>query len=230
LKRQASNIMKGQALPGVYENIVTCIENCNVEKILDAPSGFGVLADLLKERGYNVTCLDIEYKKYSPVDKQIVVSDLADGVPFKDMSFDAVLCIEGIEHLQTPLRLIQEIHRILKDKGFLILSTPNIVNIRSRVKFFLRGELFWFDEAAIFRFGHISPQFPFLLEHLFSNAGFTVLSVTGNKRTSFLGLLAWILFQPFELVKRNRMNAIKYWNSGALIYLCKKNGTGAVST
>jgi len=56
---------------------------------------------MLKERGYEVTALDIIPDKYLPDEKRIVISDLTVGIPFKTESFDAVLCVEGIEHLSS---------------------------------------------------------------------------------------------------------------------------------
>ena len=51
-------------------------------------------------------------------------------LPFEDESFDNVLCLEVIEHLKEKevLRLLDEIHRILKPSGILFISSPNFYN------------------------------------------------------------------------------------------------------
>ncbi len=60
--------------------------------------------------------------------------------PYPDSHFDTVLCCELIEHLQNdPMRMMAEIHRVLKPDGVLILSTPNAVSHRA-VMSALRGE------------------------------------------------------------------------------------------
>ena len=41
-----------------------------------------------------------------------------------DGSYDTVLCLEVIEHLMNPLRLLLQIHHVLKPGGTLFLSTP----------------------------------------------------------------------------------------------------------
>src|SRR5207248_1308246 len=56
-----------------------------------------------------------------------------------DASFDAVLSIEGIEHLEDRFAYLREICRVLKPQGTLILTTPNIVGVRSRVRFLGSG-------------------------------------------------------------------------------------------
>ncbi len=55
--------------------------------------------------------------------------------PFKSNFFDLVLLNELIEHFpQSPLPALKEALRITKDKGFLILTTPNAVRLINRIK------------------------------------------------------------------------------------------------
>ena len=51
----------------------------------------------------------------------------ADGMqlPFADNSFDLVLSSEVIEHILEPEHFVQEIARVLKPDGYLLLTTPN---------------------------------------------------------------------------------------------------------
>jgi ubiquinone/menaquinone biosynthesis C-methylase UbiE len=44
---------------------------------------------------------------------------------FPDESFDVVVCLELIEHVQNYVAVMEEMHRLLKPGGILILSTPN---------------------------------------------------------------------------------------------------------
>ena len=55
-----------------------------------------------------------------------------DPFPYPDGHFRTVLCCELIEHLSTdPMHMMAEINRVLCPGGHLILSTPNIVSMRS---------------------------------------------------------------------------------------------------
>lgn len=55
-----------------------------------------------------------------------------DIYPFEDCFFDAVSCMEVLEHLTVdPMFLIQEANRVLKINGKLILTTPNIISTGS---------------------------------------------------------------------------------------------------
>lgn len=48
-----------------------------------------------------------------------------DRFPFKDESFDVATCLEVLEHLEDPRNALDEIFRVLKPNGYLLISTPN---------------------------------------------------------------------------------------------------------
>ncbi len=50
--------------------------------------------------------------------------DLNKAIPFESNSFDGVTCINVLYVLDQPVLFIKELHRVLKDKGKLILATP----------------------------------------------------------------------------------------------------------
>jgi SAM-dependent methyltransferase len=47
-----------------------------------------------------------------------------DRLPFKDQSFDAVLCTQALEHLEWPRESVKEFFRVLKPGGALYLTAP----------------------------------------------------------------------------------------------------------
>lgn len=47
------------------------------------------------------------------------------GVPFEDDTFDIVFAFEVFEHFANPQFVAEEIKRVMKQKGILLLSTPN---------------------------------------------------------------------------------------------------------
>lgn len=63
----------------------------------------------------------------------------ASTLPFEPNSFDAVTCIEVLEHLFDPESTVAEIARILKPGGVLVATVPNIVFWRNRLDFFILG-------------------------------------------------------------------------------------------
>lgn len=52
-----------------------------------------------------------------------IVSDIA-SIPVFDKSFDAIMCIEVLEHIPHPIEAVKEFSRILKKGGKLIITAP----------------------------------------------------------------------------------------------------------
>jgi len=52
-----------------------------------------------------------------------IVGDIS-AIPEPNDSFDAIMCIEVLEHLPEPLAALREFGRILKPEGFLIVTAP----------------------------------------------------------------------------------------------------------
>lgn len=64
--------------------------------------------------------LQMEKFDYGKLD---IVSDI-NSIPEPDSSFDAIMCIEVLEHLPDPIQAIKEFSRLIKQKGHLIITAP----------------------------------------------------------------------------------------------------------
>lgn len=65
-------------------------------------------------------------KSYVGVDLRCRNSDvfaIGEMLPFRNTCFDVVLCTQVLEHVTEPKQVLDEIRRILKRNGFLVLST-----------------------------------------------------------------------------------------------------------
>ncbi len=78
----------------------------------------------------------------NPVSKQNVRYDIkADALqlPFKDSSFDTVICLQVMEHVTNPSLLLKEIYRVLrKPDCCLILSTPFLWGVHESPRDYFR--------------------------------------------------------------------------------------------
>ncbi len=108
-------------------------------RVLDAPSGEGALAAALSAAGFEVHAADLEPPAGRAPGVRQALADLNRPLPWPDAFFDAVFSIEGIEHLENRFAFLREVQRVLRPGGVLVLTTPNIVSLRSRVRFFASG-------------------------------------------------------------------------------------------
>ncbi|MGD9693878.1 MAG: class I SAM-dependent methyltransferase [Acidimicrobiia bacterium] len=97
--------------------------------ILDIACGSGYGLDLLERRG-RVIGADIDLNALQAIrmggDRRLVVTD-GTALPFPSDAFDLVTSFETIEHVYDRRGFVQEIARVLRPTGTLLLSTPNAV-------------------------------------------------------------------------------------------------------
>jgi SAM-dependent methyltransferase len=96
--------------------------------ILDIGCGTGLNAQHLAAQGHNVVGLDLSpvaIEQFRAKGFDGMVCDVAYGVPLADGSFDLVFTSEVIEHVADTATFLSEAHRLLKDNGILVLTTPN---------------------------------------------------------------------------------------------------------
>lgn len=109
-------------------------------RILDAPCGeTAALTLALIGQGFTAVGADVDQYAEASLAKSFVRVNLDAPFPWADQSFDAAISTEGIEHLENHFSFLREMHRILRPDGLLLLTTPNITALRSRVRFFGSG-------------------------------------------------------------------------------------------
>jgi SAM-dependent methyltransferase len=108
-------------------------------RLLELPAGEGRTTREILRLGFDVVPADLFPHYYKNESPPCVKADMGKPLPFDDDSFDFVLCQEGIEHIESPLSFTRECARILKKGGKLILTTPNVLHMTSRIAYLLVG-------------------------------------------------------------------------------------------
>ncbi|MGV6826004.1 MAG: class I SAM-dependent methyltransferase, partial [bacterium] len=99
--------------------------NCTQDKqrLLDIGSGRGGLKPLLSEAveyvGFDYPSTGIDRYQGSPD-----VLGTAEALPFAPNCFDSLVCLEVMEHLPDPQGALEEMYRVLRPSGKVLISIP----------------------------------------------------------------------------------------------------------
>ena len=80
-----------------------------------------------------------------------VVDLNADKLPYLEGRFSLVTRIETIERLEQIRLILREIFRALEPGGLTVVSTPNILNLPSRLRYLMTGFFSRFHPLPIHR-------------------------------------------------------------------------------
>ena len=111
----------------LYDSI-KIVTNDNPDKIADSGAGEGIFLDIAKSFNQSIATigLDIASEHCKTINKKghYSICGDAENLPIEDNSLDAVFLLDVIEHF-FDAKVLDEIYRILKVGGMLLLSTPN---------------------------------------------------------------------------------------------------------
>ncbi|MBU0479206.1 class I SAM-dependent methyltransferase [bacterium] len=175
-----------------FREIVKCIaEREKNKKILDIGIAYGFHDIILKEIwGFDITGMEVEEninaycKLLHRHQIPLIQGELSKkSCPVPNESFDIVIFSEVIEHMRlSPLKALLEIKRVLKPKGLILLTTPNIASLRN-IEHLVRGknisEPFPDDDSNLVhitdKMNHIRVYTIEEITSLIQRAGFRVL-------------------------------------------------------
>jgi SAM-dependent methyltransferase len=101
-----------------------------VDRLLDVGCGDGALRVQLDGRARLTLGLDRHLPACRAATGRGLVSQCAEldarHLPYRDGVVDAVACLDVLEHVLDPRHLLRELARVLRPRGTLVLTTPNI--------------------------------------------------------------------------------------------------------
>ena len=175
-------------------------------KILDIGSGDGSFIKVCKENGHESFGLDgskenIDFEK--------------DRLKFNDKTFDIITMLSVIEHIQNPTNILNEILRVLKKGGILIIITPNF-------KYCYKN---FYDDPT-----HIRPYTEKSIDSLMKLHGFNTIKVVPmliNKSAYFWNMPFSFFFSSILPFKNHHLKKIPLINflkgrSTAMISIAEK--------
>jgi 2-polyprenyl-3-methyl-5-hydroxy-6-metoxy-1,4-benzoquinol methylase len=194
--------------------------------ILDFGCGQGAFSQRLLDHGMLVDACDINTGQLKAKVIRKIELDLNNEIPPDKfpVKYDVILALEIIEHLHNPWKYLDDCLKLLKNGGIIVLTTPNISNFISRLRFLMRGSLLAFEKTDL-KHGHITPlsfvQIENMCDHFkleILEKGYAgpipVIHIYELSRFSFLRNTILPLLYPF-------MSGPK--KGRALVYILRKN-------
>ena len=143
----------------------------------------GNLGKRLRMLGVNVTIL--EHSNYQDVCPSLinnenctVVRGALEYMPFNDSFFDKVIVLDHFNHTSNCKKASNEIRRVLKSKGELILEDRNLKNLKVKLKY-LKHRLFG---------EHVHYNYPQEILNIFAKLNFEgALKEIENERYIYIG-------------------------------------------
>lgn len=123
--------------------------------VLDSGSGMGIRAIFFENMGHSVVAVDLNSIVFHHENYGNIFGVVADSqnLPFRKEVFNAILCIQLLEHLDHPEKCVEDVFFVLKDQGIFLSSTP-CLNIP-----FFRTIIIWVYRKLIGYGGETDKQF-----------------------------------------------------------------------
>lgn len=154
LNEQAILMAGGRSNEELYHLALKELLESNASgRLLDFGAGSGAAIKLIHSQLSNkfksFTGADALAKEsHVPSSVNWITCDLNRPLELPDHSFDTIVSIEVIEHLENPRSVIREWNRLLSPGGTLIFSTPNNESWRALISLLCRGHFIAFNDSC----------------------------------------------------------------------------------
>jgi len=151
---------RGQPWQKIWKQLIARITRRMVGEggsILDVGCGAspcGVLVEHSRYVGIDSNKSKIDYMNSKKLKNAIFVEADMKKIPYKDKTFDTVICIEVIEHAlnwDEAVTTIRELARVVKDGGKVVVATPNFFSLTGQ----LQDRLYKVFQPKAYADGHI---------------------------------------------------------------------------
>lgn len=104
-------------------------------KVLDIGCGTGEYLKLLKEHGWDICGIDVNPDAITQAKKRRVKAFCGElhEAEFPSGFFDLIVMKHSLEHLYDPVRVLEEVYRILKKSGRIMIEVPNFASVESEL-------------------------------------------------------------------------------------------------
>ena len=152
-------------------------------RLLDVGCGMGIFLSMAKERGWEVSGVDISDYATKFARERFGLSCFAGKLKdlrFQDRYFDVITMWDVIEHFEDPLEELNEIRRILADDGIILFDTPNVESLMRLIAHWIyrvTGGLFKYPVKKLYHQFHLYYFSIETLKMLLYKSGFEIIEM-----------------------------------------------------
>jgi SAM-dependent methyltransferase len=170
---------KGWSIPATSRRVLELVADLDWPRarLLDVGAGRGAFCKLLGEwlagRGIDpaahIQACDLVPQSFELPHIDCAPLSAGGALPFEDDAFDAVVSLEVVEHVEDQFAFLRELARVARPGGRVIVTTPNVLSVQSRLRTLAFGFPELFDPLPLsggdvrHLGGHIHPISPYFL-------------------------------------------------------------------
>lgn len=131
-------------------------------KLLDIGCGLGIFLNMAKEDGWSACGVDVSPYAVKYAKEKFGLdahnSGVLGNIEFPSETFDVVTLWDSLEHFPDPLGQFKEIHRVLKNDGFVMLNVPNetsLIRTIAKYLYITTGSLFKYPVRKLYHNYHL---------------------------------------------------------------------------
>lgn len=168
----------------------------------------------LREKNPAVRFIGVDINLQSVLKHRLSDTLVGDGqkLPFQDCIFDAILCLEVLEHIHCPEKILKEFYRVLHPEGELIITTPNAFAWWNVIRYWLLGSLKSRTQRAVYKGylgapDHIRFYDPLSLMNILQENGFETVEISTKNHAIplFRRWIRWLRLLDLEFWPMNRL-------------------------
>lgn len=172
-----TNFLQRRWHNGKVDVVVDLIGDKIFDSILDVGSASGWFLSEIKKRNPTASCTGVDVYapaiEYANKHYQDIIFKVADAhkLPFKQASFDLVICTEVLEHVVNPEQVVSEIERVLKPGGAAIIEMDS-GNILFKLAWYWWTNL----RGGVWKDSHIHVFNATILENMLRKSNMEIIS------------------------------------------------------
>jgi ubiquinone/menaquinone biosynthesis C-methylase UbiE len=175
------------------------------DKILDLGCGYGRITIPLQNKGYNVYGVDIsknllEYAKKRSNYSNIFKVGSIHKLPYKSNSFDKIICLWSVwnEVLSNHKKCLDEMHRVLKKDGLIVIDIINSDTLFMKLVLFISRFFYKIKNPHIWTTNIKHNNKYYIVQYFLYNRKYLISLLKKSKFSNFY-------FRKHNICGRNRL-------------------------